>query len=494
MRAGLAVVLLLGLISALAALQGCARAGADERPAADATYADPDGDGVLAREGPAEPLRDRTDLAPAARPGRELARFAQISDAHVQDEETPAQLKVLDRFGVSGSFRPQEALAPQVLGEAVRAVNAFRPEAVVVTGDLIQSAQVNELDQALATLAGGTVRPDSGASGYSGPQAGSNPDPLFYRPDVDAPRFPGLMGRAQEAFTSPGLRAPWFPTVGNHDLLVQGEVMPSGRTRALATGTRALAELDPNERLPDGVEADNVDELLAGGDAEGVEELLDRELPGRTRRVAADPRRRHLSAAELMERLRAASAHGPRGAALFDYAFQLAPGVRGLALDTARRDGGPGGVFRPEQERWLARELGRARREGEWVLVFSHHPLERAEGGARALALLDREPRVVAAVNGHMHRNSIRPRRSQSGGYWLVTTASLIEHPQQARAFRLVETAGGGVALETWAIDHSGAGKSPAGIARQLAFLDVHGGRPAGSAGSRLDRNVRLFR
>jgi hypothetical protein len=31
-------------------------------------------------------------------------------------------------------------------------------------------------------------------------------------------------------------------------------------------------------------------------------------------------------------------------------------------------------------------------------------------------------------------------------------------------------------------------------ISRQLSFIDAQGGRPAGFAGSRLDRNVRLYR
>jgi hypothetical protein len=56
--------------------------------------------------------------------------------------------------------------------------------------------------------------------------------------------------------------------------------------------------------------------------------------------------------------------------------------------------------------------------------------------------------------------------------------------------FRLRETSRG-VALETWMVDHDGAGL--AGIARELAFLDAQGGRPQGFAGRHRDRNARLF-
>ncbi len=51
--------------------------------------------------------------------------------------------------------------------------------------------------------------------------------------------------------------------------------------------------------------------------------------------------------------------------------------------------------------------------------------------------------------------------------------------------------AGGGAALETWMIDH--AGDALADVSRQLAYVDAQGGRPERAAGSRADRNVRLF-
>jgi hypothetical protein len=57
---------------------------------------------------------------------------------------------------------------------------------------------------------------------------------------------------------------------------------------------------------------------------------------------------------------------------------------------------------------------------------------------------------------------------------------------------RIVRTAGGGVAIQTWMLDHTGS--ELGAISRRLAYLDAQGGRPKRFAGGRLDRNVTLYR
>ena len=278
---------------------GC---GTEPRPGSTLvrSLVDPDGDALL-QSGPGMPLLDRDDLGGGGRPQRVLARIAQLADVHVRDAQSPARVPFLDRLGprLGSAFRPHELLTAQLLAAAVASVNDWgEADAVLVSGDLIDSAQRNELDWALTLLGGGTVVPDSGARGYSGVQAASNPDPLYYRPGLDAPRNPDLIRRALRPVRSRGLRACWWPVLGNHDILVQGELAPSDETIAFAVGDRLVTapDADLERRAERGLlDRSRVDAFLRAG------------VPGDALRVSPDAGRVHLSADEVLARLRSAS-------------------------------------------------------------------------------------------------------------------------------------------------------------------------------------------
>ena len=48
---------------------------------------------------------------------------------------------------------------------------------------------------------------------------------------------------------------PTYPVLGDHDVLVAGEIVPTPLTRSLAIGDRALWELPPGLTLPPGARA-----------------------------------------------------------------------------------------------------------------------------------------------------------------------------------------------------------------------------------------------
>jgi hypothetical protein len=284
-----------------------------------------------------------------------------------------------------------------------------------------------------------------------------------------------LIDNAQRPFRSPGLDAPWYPVAGNHDLLVAGELAGTARTNAVAVGDRVLVR--PDESL-------QVGRTERSLDAGTIDRLLRRGLPGTTRRVAADPQRRELAPAQAVQALR------PGAGTRLDYAFDVGPRVRAIVLDTVQRAKGAGGVVTSREIAFLRDEL---RRSGDrWVLVFTHQPLSRLDGGAPLRALVADDPRVLAALSGDTHRNRIVAEPAPAGGYWQITTSALADYPQQARMLRVRETPGGGAVLETWMVDT--APDPLADTARALAYLDAQGGRPDHDAGRRIDRNVRLYR
>lgn len=479
-------------------LAGCggasARGAAADGSTLESLWGDPDGDGQLEPE-PGTTLIDRTDLAAGGGGGSEVALLAHLTDAHVMDEESPARVPFLRRLGppFNSTFRPQEALSKRVLAGALRSLAALRPDAVIQGGDLIDNAQRNELDWALALLRGGRVDPRSGNAVYEGVQSQADPDPFYYRPDLDAPRHPGLLVEAVAPFASPGTSAPVYPVLGDHDILVQGVLGPTPLTRAIALGDRAIWDLPIGLKLPPGLSLSSTtashsspDSLAKPGLLEGLIEQV-RAAPSVP--VAADPAREELGVAEVLAGLRA----GGRGGSgqLLDYSFDVGARLRVIVLDLVRREGGSGGLVHAQQAAGLEAALSSA--GDRWVIVASHQPLESSQGGERLLALLDGAPRAIAAISGHTHRNRITPRPSRAGGYWLIATCSLIDFPQQLRALRLIDHGTGAAALETWMIDHAPDPRL-GDISRQLSYTDAQGGRPQGFAGGPLDRDVRLFK
>jgi 3',5'-cyclic AMP phosphodiesterase CpdA len=488
-----------GAAALAAVIAGCGSSGArDPAPSGstlDSTWSDPVGDGQL-RIGRGEPLLQRAELGVPAPPVATLATLAHVTDSHVLDASSPARVTFLDRLGppFQSTFRPQETLTAQVLSGAGKAIRSLSPQLAIQGGDLIDNDQSNELEHALAVLRGGLVDPGSGRLGYYGVQLASDTDPFYYRPAVDAPRYPRLLRDAIRRFESRGVGAPVYPVLGDHDALVAGTLLPTALTHALAIGDRALWDLPHGLTVP--ARLRSAQTLAPDGppDPGAVDELLTQALRGPIVRVPPDPARRELAFAEVVSRLQAAG--GPataiRAGARLDYVVDVGSRLRVVVLDIVRRDGGSGGAIDPSQPAWLQRRLTDA--GDRWVIVVTHQPIASSVGGARLLSVMDRAPRVIAALNGHIHRNEIRPRWTAAGGYWLITTASLIDYPQQARALTIEATRDGAVAIRTWMLDHVGEPLGLGRISRQLAYLDAQGGRPQGFAGTHTDRNAILHR
>ena len=198
------------------------------------------------------------------------------------------------------------------------------------------------------------------------------------------------------------------------------------------------------------------------------------------------------------------------------YAFDVGERVRVIVLDTVNPHGGWQGSLDEAQFSWLGDQLRTA--ADRRVVLFSHHPIEtlineRAPDGYRRILaheltrLLLANPCVVLWVNGHTHRHLVTPicREDGSVGFWQVTTASLIDWPQQSRIIELIESDDGSLAIVCTVLD-TAAGAVPdpvaddpvtlAGLSRELSAncwqtrSQIWSGD--GGAGTPLDRNVVL--
>ncbi|WP_329319778.1 MULTISPECIES: TIGR03767 family metallophosphoesterase [unclassified Streptomyces] len=359
--------------------------------------------------GPGEAHTIRTDLwSRFGPPTTALAAFAQMTDLHIVDDQSPARLEFMDRYADAGpphhasyptdsAYRGHEFLSTQVVDAMCQAIadvgkgpRSGKPlQFTIVTGDAIDNCQHNENRWYIDLLDGGrTIVPDSGRTGLDqsfsgGALTGGGPaDDHYYYPSVPPqqvpgnrytgtsglgfPYVPGLLdasgavGAARRPFVSHGLGMPWYAAYGNHDGLWQGNepidnnlVDVQGMTVGSSKTTGTSADL-PDDYSDLGT----FGKLMVAWDLEGT-------------RVVADPERRLLTRkAFIQDHFNTAGlpvGHGFQGVGI-DKAYYAIPSgsgdlIRYLTLDSTNTNtdgfgsGAAGGSIDSDQLGWLEQQL-----------------------------------------------------------------------------------------------------------------------------------------
>jgi hypothetical protein len=122
-----------------------------------------------------------------------LTRFAHASDLHITDTESPARLDfICDVTDDPRCEQPLPTLRPQQLTSTHAAAATLRTigrmastgrlDCAVLSGDLIDNAQANELDRLLAMIGGGTVAPSAVPGSLQGAQSAQWTDTKVWQP------------------------------------------------------------------------------------------------------------------------------------------------------------------------------------------------------------------------------------------------------------------------------------------------------------------------
>ncbi len=474
--------------------------------------------------GPGADQGRKLDLMPAGYKGAtnsaRLLSFFSMSDIHITDKDSPAQVPY---FGWSGPFgggglfvsaySPIMLSTTHVLDAAVKTVNALHHQTpfnfCLMLGDVCNASQFNELRWFIDVMDGQRITPSSGAH--------LGADTVDY----------------QKPYQAVGLdrSIPWYEVVGNHDQFWMGVSYPTDKVRNALVGS-AILNMSPNPLRANASEGTGLymgvidgttryGDVIKGGPAQ---------LFATPPIVVADPNRRSLTTAAssstisctnyMSEFFNTASfpkGHGFKQSNLESnsacYAFEPMTNMPLKVIvfdDTCKLigpSGGPlfygGGWVDAARYAWLTNELQKGQDAGQLMILACHIPINPQadlfntnsapqqfyvtpenqtqaqfadyKTEAQMLATLHSYPNLILLMAGHRHMNTVTTQPSPDPahpeyGFWEVETPSLRDFPQQFRTWEILRNSDNTISIVTTDVDPQVEDGSPAADSRGYAI------------------------
>jgi len=449
-----------------------------------------------------------------------LMSFFSMSDIHITDKESPAQLSWFGwraPFGAGGLFA--SAYSPilfsttHVLDAAVKTINGLHRQTPfdfgLVLGDVANCQQYNELRWFIDVMDGQRITPSSGAH--------LGADKIDY----------------QKPYQAAGLdrSIPWYEVIGNHDQFWMGIGFPTDKVRNTLVGSNVL-DMAPNPLVANASEGTGIymgvvdgttryGDVIKGGPAK---------LFATPPTVVADPDRRALTTVasatalsctnymgEFFNTASLPKGHGFKPGNLENnfacYTFEPMKNlpIKVIVLDDTCKlvgpSGGPmfygGGWMDPARYNWLTNELQLGQDAGQLMIVACHIPINPQDDLFNTnhteqqffvtaknqsepqfssykteddmIATLHNYPNLLMLMAGHRHMNTVTPQPSPDpahpeNGFWEVETPSLRDFPQQFRTWQILRNGDNTISIVTTDVDPQVEDGTPAANSRGYAI------------------------